>query len=560
MRQTELAAARSELTFLQAQLARTEGRVEFSEADRDSLLGQLDVRLKSLDAERDAGLAAADRARKAIADAQSQLEAARAKPAGKRGADEKIQPPPERFQRAAELAQMRLETAQTRTNVLRLMISSVEQQRAVWGTSFDIARARDDDTVRQLAVGLDAARQALRTLNTTSRATFRYTLGQISELDRAILTSAGADTAYLKDKYTIVRERAEWQARLLADLGSSEDLADRLSTGFASEAGQKSELQRVEELKFRATALAHAVWNFELFTAEDTIEVEGRKLTAARSITLGKVVSAVLILVIGLLIGRVTIRLACRFAVRFLKADVSVANLAGKWIFALVFVMLFLLSLMTVKIPFTVFAFLGGAVAIGVGFGMQALFKNLISGVMVLTERPFRLGDIVEVGAVRGQVTDINLRSSLLRNRDGIETLVPNSTFIEQNVTNWTYPTRHARYTLNVGVAYGSPTDKVHDVLLAAGQRHGVVLKSPAPEVFFEDFGNDALAFSLQFWLDLTDNVDSRRIASGLRFMIEKSFAEEGIAIPFPQRDVHFDAAQPIPVRVVAPAETGGGQ
>ena len=87
-----------------------------------------------------------------------------------------------------------------------------------------------------------------------------------------------------------------------------------------------------------------------------------------------------------------------------------------------------------------------------------------------------------------------------------------------------------------------------------------MVLKSPAPEVFFEDFGNDALAFSLQFWLDLTDNVDSRRVASDLRFMIEKSLAEAKIVMPFAQRDVHLDAAQPIPVRVVAPAETGGGQ
>jgi small-conductance mechanosensitive channel len=279
--------------------------------------------------------------------------------------------------------------------------------------------------------------------------------------------------------------------------------------------------------------------------------VGGRKLTTERSITLGKVVSALLILIIGLLVGRILINASCRFAVRYLKTSENETMLAGKWFFALLFVILFMLSLTTVKIPFTVFAFLGGAVAIGIGFGMQALFKNLISGLMVLVERPFRLGDLVEVGNIRGRVVDINLRSSIIRNRDDIETLVPNSTFIEQQVTNWTYSSSRVRYTLNVGVAYGSPPKIVRDLLLETAKRHKLILHNPEPEVFFEDFGADALLFSLQYWLDISGTVDLRRVASDLRFMLDKAFADAGVVFAFPQRDVHLDVGQPIPVRVV---------
>jgi small-conductance mechanosensitive channel len=109
------------------------------------------------------------------------------------------------------------------------------------------------------------------------------------------------------------------------------------------------------------------------------------------------------------------------------------------------------------------------------------------------------------------------------------------------------------RYTLNVGVAYGSPTKVVRDLLLDTAKRHKLVLKEPAPEVFFEDFGADTLVFSLQYWLDLSGGLDLRRVASDLRFMLDKAFADAGIVIAFPQRDVHLDVGQPIQVRILQP-------
>jgi small-conductance mechanosensitive channel len=180
------------------------------------------------------------------------------------------------------------------------------------------------------------------------------------------------------------------------------------------------------------------------------------------------------------------------------------------------------------------------------------LLKNLISGVMVITERPFRLGDTVEVGGIRGEVTDVNLRACTIRDINGIETLVPNSTLIEQNVTNWTYTSRKVRFTVRVGVAYGSPVREVAELLKGVAERHGLVLKAPPPEVLFEDFGADSLTFALNYWLEISPGIVSRVVASDLRFMIEKAFAEHGISIAFPQRDVHLDSARPLQVQVVA--------
>jgi potassium-dependent mechanosensitive channel len=213
--------------------------------------------------------------------------------------------------------------------------------------------------------------------------------------------------------------------------------------------------------------------------------------------------------------------------------------------------LLLLLTLNLARIPFTVFAFLGGALAIGVGFGTQTLIKNLVSGMVMLLERQVRVGDTVELDNITGTVTEVNLRSSIVRGFDGVEAIVPNSVFIENKVTNWTHTDRKVRRVIKVGVAYGSPTRETADILADCAKRHGLVLGDPAPLVIFENFGDDALVFALYIWLDLRPGVNSMQVASDLRFMIEKSFADAGIAVAYPQRDVHLDSAKPLRVEVV---------
>jgi len=230
-----------------------------------------------------------------------------------------------------------------------------------------------------------------------------------------------------------------------------------------------------------------------------------------------------------------------------------------RWILAFSAVLLAVLTLNLAHIPFTVFAFLGGALAIGVGFGMQTIIKNFISGMLVLMERQVQVGDIVEVENITGTVMEVNLRSSTVRGFDGVETIVPNSALIEQKVTNWTRSDRKVRRVLKVGVAYGSPTRQVADILRECAKEHGLVLRDPEPLVILEDFGDNALVFALFIWVELGPNVNSAQVMSDLRFMVDKRFAEAGIVIAFPQRDIRLDAAKPLRVEVVPTAAPGDG-
>ena len=207
-------------------------------------------------------------------------------------------------------------------------------------------------------------------------------------------------------------------------------------------------------------------------------------------------------------------------------------------------------SLVSVKIPLTVFAFAGGALAIGVGFGTQNLLKNFISGIIILFERPFRVGDVLDVVGQRGTVTGIGLRSSVIQRWDGTETLIPNSALLENNLTNWTYSNRTVRFTVTVGVAYGSDTRRVVQLLGEVAERHGLVNKEPKPQMLFMEFGDSALTFELRYWVDVVKH-NAAQIASDLRHMIAGAFAENGIAIPFPQRDMRLTADKPIPVQVI---------
>jgi small-conductance mechanosensitive channel len=184
-----------------------------------------------------------------------------------------------------------------------------------------------------------------------------------------------------------------------------------------------------------------------------------------------------------------------------------------------------------VKIPLTIFAFLGGAFAIGAGFGAQNLLKNVISGVLLLIERPLRVGDLIEVDNVRGRVTTIGLRSSTVRDAKGMITLIPNSSFLERHLTNWTYSSRIGRFSLRVGAPYGSSTQHVMELLAAVTKDHPHILKAPQPQVLLEEFGSQARIFTLNYWLEIRLDVDPNEVASELRFAIERKFEEAGLKI-----------------------------
>ncbi|GIU02167.1 mechanosensitive ion channel family protein [Shewanella algidipiscicola] len=198
-------------------------------------------------------------------------------------------------------------------------------------------------------------------------------------------------------------------------------------------------------------------------------------------------------------------------------------------------------SLEILNIPIKAFAFVSGAVAIGVGFGAQNIINNFISGWILMWERPIRIGDFLEIGETKGVVESINTRSTLIRRSDGVHMLVPNSHLLENTVTNWTLIDNNARSTVRVGVSYGVDVTLVARLIKQALDERDDILKSPAPIAIFEDFGDNALIFDGIFWLCANSEADIRKIRSDIRFRIYQLFDEHEIVIAYPQRDIHLD-------------------
>ncbi|MEO5721639.1 MAG: mechanosensitive ion channel domain-containing protein [Chthoniobacterales bacterium] len=185
------------------------------------------------------------------------------------------------------------------------------------------------------------------------------------------------------------------------------------------------------------------------------------------------------------------------------------------------------------------FAVLAGAVGVGIGVGLQSIASNFISGLIILAERPISLGDRVEVGTVTGQVEKIRARCTIIRTNDNISMIVPNSKFIEEPVTNWTYGDPRVRFRIPIGVAYGSNLEKVREALIAVGRENENTLDDPAPSVFLDKFGDSSIDFELVVWSSEM-SYRPRRYKSDLYFAIAKKLGEAGIEIPFPQRDLHI--------------------
>jgi small-conductance mechanosensitive channel len=184
----------------------------------------------------------------------------------------------------------------------------------------------------------------------------------------------------------------------------------------------------------------------------------------------------------------------------------------------------------------TVFA---GAVGVGVGFGLQNIASNFISGLVILAERPITIGDRIEVAGITGQVQQIRARSTVIMTSDNIAMIVPNSKFIDSPVTNWHYGDPRVRFRLPIGVAYGSDVNKVRDALIAAAREHQATLDDPPPNAYLEKFGDSTIDFELIAWSKEMSH-KPRRFKSDLNFLIEKHLREAGIEIPNPQRDLHI--------------------
>ncbi|MDB9932849.1 mechanosensitive ion channel [Flavobacteriales bacterium] len=190
------------------------------------------------------------------------------------------------------------------------------------------------------------------------------------------------------------------------------------------------------------------------------------------------------------------------------------------------------------KVDLTSFVVSASAILVVLSFGLQGLFADFISGIIILFDGTIKSNDIIEVGDTIGKVEKITLRNTTLITRDDYTIIMPNRKFIAENVTNWSYNNNIMRFSVKVGVAYGSDTKLVSKLMMNSAESHSLVSKQRKGFVGFKNFGDSALEFELYFWT--TEIFRIEIVKSDLRFMIDKAFRENGITIPFPQRDLHI--------------------
>lgn len=529
----ELTEAQQRITLLKRQLAVAVQDVEFPKQDYDKIKKRLDADHQALMLELERAVLEQAAKRQALAASEEKLAAvahnAPASPkTSSRGLKEEGGTD---LTEALELTRLQFDNANLQVDLLRQMVNGLERERQIW----DIRYATAQGTLsvveeREASKSLTAAAKQIQGWKEYGLQQLGMVGSQISDVENRLEEkSSAAAGRYLTDLLRAYRHREDLYRRMLKRTDSLLGLIEHRQTEFAQREQARSIVTRLKDWEISAGAVVGNLWTVELFTAEDTIEIDGKSVTGRRSVTVGKVLTALAILLFGYWCAVVLARFAEKQAIMRLQVDPNVANIIRQWALAFLFLVLVSITLTFVKIPITAFAFLGGALAIGVGFGTQNLLKNVISGLLLLMERPLRVGDVIEVDGIRGIVTTIGLRSSTIRDVNGVETLIPNSNLLERNLTNWTYSSFRKRYSIRIAVATGSDARRVKEMLRDLAHQHGQILKDPEPYVLFEDFSEHALVFVLHYWIDIGPSIEPATVASDLRFMIENTFAEAKI-------------------------------
>ena len=464
--------------------------------------------------------------------AQAAFDALTAKPAEERDADD------------FELAGFRLEVAEGRVESLQSVIEALEglillesmgykayqDRRAILTTTDDKVRSETLERLRTLA---ERCRAWLNVLD-NEMATSGADLSKI-EARAASITSGDPRFELLNEQRAARSEKLAILQRVHQTVTSQHTILRRWVKDFTDVEKDAKFPARLTNIAGQGRDILQKTWNLEIMSYEDKIEVDGETITGKIPVTLGMLVRALLFFVIGYAIATWLANRLQRMIVSRGRISETQARMLRNWLMIVVGVALALTTLSFLKIPLTVFAFFGGALAIGLGFGMQTLIKNFISGIIVLAERKIRVGDIIEVEGVVGSVVEVNARSSIIRSADDVETMIPNSLFLEKRVTNRTLSNYRMRRSIQVGVARGMSPQSVMEILTESAGRHGLVCKTPAPFAVLDELGEKNLVFTLYFWVELVKGTNATVVASDLRLMIDKHLTETILSPANPQ-------------------------
>ncbi|HWO02576.1 MAG TPA: mechanosensitive ion channel domain-containing protein [Blastocatellia bacterium] len=305
---------------------------------------------------------------------------------------------------------------------------------------------------------------------------------------------------------------------------------------------------RIERrLSFALALMAFLAWlhtSLNLFAVRDDIYRAGIALLNYQ-ITIGNasfapanLVVFLLTLFFGYLIAAITRTILGDEILPRLNLARGLPNAIATITHYVLLLMVFLLALAASGVELSRFTILTGAFGVGAGFGLQNVISNFISGLILLFERPVRVGDSLEIGQLNGEVTKIGFRSSTLHSGDGADLIIPNAMLISQQVVNWSLSGTRRRVFFRVRVAYGNDPQYVRDLLLATATGHPDVLKVPKPTALFLGFGESALEFEVRFWAPRSDIVPE--LTSDVALRIAAALRDAGIKVPFPQRDLHL--------------------
>ena len=524
-----------EVTRARAKVERLARSVTFTQSEFRQILEEIEAWVQSLEVQKELLAEKILRVEERLAEAETKDVEARAATA-ESTPGETPDPKPLGPSKETQFYRQQLSLLRAQQSALVKAVERADVMRRVWMRRKQLSRSEVDP--KDCVAWEAEARDALLNLEVeedllgTELENLRTSL-QEAERERSALPVGAADSL---DPTEELGQAVDSIAMRIEEIARDRRVIERLRQEIIDQTNAVPWKHRLQALWTGVLVL----WETELLPLGD------------QSITVRKLVLGLTLFLCGIWAARRVSRLfanwlARRFEVE--KGELAVAQTLSFYLLVLVF---FLIALRVVNVPLTAFTIFGGAIAIGVGFGSQNLVNNFISGLIILMEQPIRVGDLIQVGDLQGNVEHIGARSTVVRTGSNIEIVVPNSTFLEQQVVNLTLSESKVRVFVRVGVAYGSPTREVARLLRRAVEEHGRVLKSPEAIVLFEDFGDDALIFEVHFWIRMRMVMDRRTIESDVRFIIDGVFRDAGITIAYPQRDIHLDTTKALDVRVVS--------
>jgi potassium efflux system protein len=545
---------REYVKFLELKLDIAEKASPLSKSDLEQKLQELDGQRRGLEDELNQALRNDANIREGLQQARDMLAKARGKLDQGKQLSLRQQAEVNRLQSVVAGRESVADANNTRIRLLKGMMQMLDVEQTIWEDRYWLTQNSD---LQEINEKLEWTKRALDRIQLWKKDVENRMSSWVAlvQSQREKLNKTDRTETERRNDRIILNAYEERQAMLLRAseyLARGERLANRLYSELNDRQKHAPLGSRIKKVFAVAKSLIKSVWNTELYVADETVIAEGSRIVKPIGVTVGKVVKALIILLVGTWSAYRLIRPIQWVIIRRFRRDESSAQQVSKVVFLFMFIGIFVTSLVFVNIPLAVFTFLGGALAIGIGFGGQHLINNFISGLILLFDRSIKLGDVVEVDGEAGRVTTIGLRSSIIKRFDGVELLVPNSQFLQQKVTNWTLSDKRMRYSISVGVAYGTDTRKASELILNAVESHGLVLKDPAPVILLEQFAESSLTFTVYFWLNVEPNKDNRVILSEIRHHITMLLNEAGIVISFPQRDIHIDSSRPIEVKVIA--------